>query len=154
MVHLKAGDEVYVSSAMGDFVLPKQSERPVVFIAGGIGITPFHSIIKWLNKTKQVRDITFIYSVSNEKEIIFQKLFERYGMKRIIVVAQPTPDWTGLTGRLNGSRILELAQPKEDSLIYVAGTEPMTETLAKELINLSVDERRLVTDFFPGYPQI
>jgi len=79
---------------MGDFVLPKQSERPVVFIAGGIGITPFHSIIKWLNKTKQVRDITFIYSVSNEKEIIFQKLFERYGMKRIIVVAQPTQ--TGL----------------------------------------------------------
>ncbi|HUD81610.1 MAG TPA: FAD-dependent oxidoreductase [Patescibacteria group bacterium] len=154
LVHLKAGDEVYVSSAMGDFVLPKQSERPVVFIAGGIGITPFHSIIKWLNKTKQVRDITFIYSVSNEKEIIFQKLFERYGMKRIIVVAQPTPDWTGLTGRLNGSRILELAQPKEDSLIYVAGPEPMTETLAKELINLSVDERRLVTDFFPGYPQI
>jgi ferredoxin-NADP reductase len=75
-------------------------------------------------------------------------------MKRIIVVAQPTPDWTGLTGRLNGSRILELAQPKEDSLIYVAGPEPMTETLAKELINLSVDERRLVTDFFPGYPQI
>src|SRR5579864_7110707 len=62
---LKPGDSVTISEPMGDFVLPKDASIPLVFVAGGIGITPFHSIIKWLHDTKQSRNLTFIYSVSN-----------------------------------------------------------------------------------------
>src|SRR5665213_828787 len=57
---LKPGEHVAISDPMGDFVLPKDRNIPLIFVAGGIGITPFHSIIKWLHDTKQSRDITLL----------------------------------------------------------------------------------------------
>jgi len=68
---LKIGDSVSISDPMGDFVLPKDDTIPLIFVAGGIGITPFHSIIKWLEDTKQSRDITFLYAAKVEGELIF-----------------------------------------------------------------------------------
>ncbi len=148
------GDTIMLSEAMGDFVLPKDSTIPLVFVAGGIGITPFHSIIKWLLDTHQERDITFLYAVNNEHEMVFQKLFEHYGMKRIIVVNTPISIWDGQTGRLTGGRIIELAQPTDDSLIYISGPEPMVEGLDKDLHKLGVEKSHLVGDFFPGYTAV
>jgi len=151
---LKPGDEVLISEPMGDFVLPKDSSVPLVFVAGGIGITPFHSITKWLHDTKQERDITFLYSVATEHEIVFQDLFEHYGMKRIIVINKPQGKWDGETGRLTGRRILELTQPAKDALLYISGPEPMVEGLNKELETLGVAKSQLVGDFFPGYTNV
>lgn len=151
---LKPGNNVEMSEPMGDFVLPKDSSIPLVFVAGGIGITPFHSIIKWLSDTKQERDITFIYAVSNEHEEVLQDLFENYGLKRIIVINQPRGTWDGEKGRLSGQRILDLAQPKSDALIYISGPEPMVEALESDLKKLGIKEDRLVGDFFPGYPDV
>src|SRR5665213_3106306 len=120
--HLKTSDTVTISEPMGDFVLPKDSSIPLVFVAGGIGITPFHSIIKWLIDTHQERDITFLYAVNNEYEMVFQDLFEHYGMKRVIIVNTPVGTWDGPTGRLTGERIIEFAHPAADSFISVSYT--------------------------------
>jgi ferredoxin-NADP reductase len=144
---LRPGDNVHISEPMGDFVLPKDDKIPLVFVAGGIGITPFHSIIKYLYDTKQERDITFIYAVSNEHEMVFQDLFMRYGMQRIIVLDKPDSAWDGEIGRLSGQRIVNLAQPSIEALVYISGSE----TLQKELITEGVTKQQLVGDFFPGY---
>lgn len=151
---LKVGASVDISAPMGDFVLPKDPQIPLVFVAGGIGITPFHSIIKLLHATKQERDITFLYSVGIEHEMVFQKLFEHYGMKRIIVVSKPEGGWDGETGQLTGKRILELAKPAEDALIYISGPEPMVESFQADLEKLGIEKSRLVGDFFPGYTNV
>ena len=45
---LTPGTEVNFTGPMGDFVLPKQIDKPLVFVAGGIGVTPFHSMMAWL----------------------------------------------------------------------------------------------------------
>ncbi|HUD10684.1 MAG TPA: FAD-dependent oxidoreductase [Candidatus Saccharimonadales bacterium] len=152
--NLNLGDGVTISEPMGDFVLPKNSSIPLVFVAGGIGITPFHSIIKWLIDTRQARELTFIYAVNNEHEMVFQKLFEHYGMNRIIVANKPDSAWDGETGRLTAKRILDLAKPTTDTLIYVSGPEPMVETLDNDLENAGIPKARLVGDFFPGYRSI
>ena len=53
---LEPGDTVDISEPMGDFVLPKDSTQPLVWIAGGLGITPFHSIVQWLQDTKKLHN--------------------------------------------------------------------------------------------------
>jgi ferredoxin-NADP reductase len=141
---LKPGAVVDMAEPMGDFVLPKDSQIPLVFVAGGIGITPFHSIVKWLNDIKQERDITFIYSVANKHEMVFQDLFEHYGLTRHLVVGE----------RLTGQKILELVKPADDALIYTSGPEPMVEALQKQLEDLGIGKSRLVGDFFPGYTKV
>ena len=69
LLNLQPGDQIEMSQPMGDFVLPKLIQTPLVFVAGGIGITPFHSILKWLSETKEERDVKMIYGVKNENEI-------------------------------------------------------------------------------------
>jgi ferredoxin-NADP reductase len=151
---LKPGDSVDISDPMGDFVLPKDEQIPLVFVAGGIGITPFHSIIKFLYDTKQERDITFIYAVNNEHEMVFQELFEHYGMKRIIVVSKPEGTWDGETGQLSGQQILDLAKPTDNALIYISGPDPMVEALDRYLATSGIEKSRLVGDFYPGYTKV
>lgn len=152
--NLKPGDSLNISEPMGDFVLPKDPTIPLVFVAGGIGITPYHSIIRWLLKTEQERSITFLYAASNEHELVFQKEFEHYGMKRIIVIGHPVGSWDGETGQLDAKRIVDLTKPSSESLIYISGPEPMVEALSNQLKDLGTSSSRVVGDFFPGYKGI
>lgn len=150
---LEPGTEVQLAEAMGDFVLPKDTSIPLVFVAGGIGLTPFHSMFAWLADHSEHRDITFIYAVRNENEIIFQDTFERAGVHATIVVSEPSDAWGGERGRLSAEMILGLATPSPEALIYMSGPEPMIESLEKDMLAAGVDKRQLVSDFFPGYPR-
>jgi len=152
--NLKQGDEILMSDPMGDFVLPKLVQTPLVFIAGGIGITPFHSILSWLNDTKETRPITLIYGVNNEDEIIFTETFEKSGIAPKIVVSNPSSAWGGERGPLTAEMILGLAQPSDDALVYVSGPEPLVEKLEKELKSAGLRKDRFVGDFFPNYTAI
>lgn len=151
---LKPGAELQISEPMGDFVLPKDPSIPLVFVAGGIGLTPFHSIIKWLADTGERRDIHMLYGVNNPDEIVFRDLFETYCTEFDIIVSKPSPGWKGLTGNLSAERILELIGNVDNKLIYLSGPEPMVEAFDKDLKKLGVNKKQLVTDFFPGYAEI
>ncbi len=148
---LKPGAELLMSDPMGDFVLPKLIQTPLVFVAGGIGITPFHSILEWLAATGERRPIRLLYGVNNEDEIIFQDTFERASQHATIVVSNPSEAWGGERGRLNANLILGLEQPSEETLVYVSGPEPMVETLEKDLKKAGIKKHQLVLDFFPNY---
>ncbi len=148
---LKKDDTVTISDPMGDFVLPKDSDIPLVFVAGGIGVTPFHSIIKWLHDTQQSRDISLLYAARVEPELVFLKLFESYGMPRHILLSEPDSSWTGEVGQLSGQRIVEIANPRKDSLVFVSGPEIMVELLQEQLTAAGIEKSRQVGDFFPGY---
>jgi ferredoxin-NADP reductase len=151
---LEPGTEVHLAEPMGDFVLPKLIQTPLVFVAGGIGLTPFHSIAGWLETTHETRPITFLYGVRNEDEIIFEDTFRRIGIDPKIIVSDPSPAWGGERGRLNAELILALAQPPEDALIYVSGPEPMVQSLHEELHRAGVRKDHLVSDEFPNYTAI
>lgn len=148
---LQPGAELQMSEPMGDFVLPKLIQTPLLFVAGGIGITPFHSILSWLADTKEVRPIKLLYGVSNEEEIIFNETFDKAGVSPTIVVSDPSPAWGGERGRLSAEMILGLEKPTEDTLIYVSGPEPMVESLEKDLKKAGLKKSQLVLDFFPNY---
>lgn len=151
---LKPGAKVEMSQPMGDFVLPKDPSIPLVFVAGGIGCTPYRSIIKWLADTDEKRDIHLLYGVRTADEIVFQAIFDGYAKKLDIAVKSPDGTWEGLTGSLSGERILELSGKPDGKLIYISGPEPMTEAFDKDLKRLGVNKKHIVTDFFPGYAEV
>jgi ferredoxin-NADP reductase len=123
-------------------------------VAGGIGLTPFHSIFEWLADHNEQRNIRFLYGVRNEDEIIFEGTFRRAGIHATIVVSEPSEAWGGERGRLNAEMILGLSQPTPDTLIYMSGPEPMIEALEKDMQNAGVKKHQLVGDFFPGYTAV
>lgn len=151
---LEPGTELHLADPMGDFVLPKLIQTPLVFVAGGIGITPFHSMLAWLATTHETRPIRLLYAVRNEDEIIFQETFDKAGQHATIVVSQPSAAWGGERGQLTAELILGLEKPSDDTLIYISGPEPMVESLEKDLKKAGISKRQLVLDFFPGYPGV
>lgn len=151
---LKPGDEILMSDAMGDFVLPKLIQTPLVFVAGGIGLTPFHSILSWLSTTKETRPIKVIYAVNNEDEIIFQETFDALDIHPTIVVSDPSSAWGGERGQLSAELIMSLGEVSQDTLVYVSGPEPMVEQLEKDLKKAGLGKSQFVGDFFPNYQNI
>ena len=148
---LEPGTELNLNGPFGDFVLPKLIQSPLVFVAGGIGITPFHSMLEWIVATHEERPIQLIYGVRSEEEIIFQDTFRRANQHVTTVVSQPSAAWGGERGNITAELILGLAKPTTDSLVYVSGPEPMVEKLEKDLKRAGIKKDQLVLDFFPNY---
>jgi len=149
---LKPGAELKLVEPMGDFVLPKATSIPLVFVAGGIGLTPFHSIIKYLADAGEKRQIQVLLAFNEPKDILFEDLFKKYGAEVKVIISNPTADWQGETGQLSAQRILELTGGKSDTRrYYISGPEPMVEALETDMHEHGVDKNQLVLDFFPGY---
>lgn len=148
---LEPGAMITVSEPMGDFVLPKDASIPLVFVAGGIGVTPMRSMVKWLLDTNEKRQIKLIYGVKTLDESAFRDLFDAYGTGTEIILSEPASKWHGRTGHLTAELILELSGSKPGQLVYVSGPEPMTEALEAGLLASGVAKEKLVLDFFPGY---
>ena len=150
---LKPGTPLKLAEPMGDFVLPKDSAIPLVFVAGGIGVTPMHSMIKYLQDTGERRDIYLIYAVTHLEEEAFDPLFKQYGVKLTLVVQEPPAGYKGESGSLDADRILQLAPDDGKSLYYLSGPEPMVGAFTKGLRAKGVNKHRVITDYFPGYTQ-
>jgi ferredoxin-NADP reductase len=151
---LELGATVTISQPWGDFVLPKLIQIPLIFVAGGIGITPFRSILEWLHLSDEERSINMIYSVKNEDDIIFQDTFDRAGQHVTLVVEDPSAAWGGERGLLTAEMICGLEKPSDDTLIYVSGPEPFVQRLQKELLALGVSNQQIVLDEFQGYTDV
>lgn len=150
---LKVGSVINLAEPMGDFVLPKDKTLPLVFVAGGIGITPFRSIIKWLIDTSEKRDITLIYAAQTPEDLPFIDLFTSYGAKVVPIISQEAKGWDGLTGRLTVDQIKELAKVTDKTLVFISGPEPMVESLTNGLIASGTPKHQVIGDYFPGYPE-
>lgn len=148
---LKPGAKIKIIEPMGDFVLPKDKTIPLVFVAGGIGVTPFRSMIKWLTDTKEKRKIQILLAANEPRDIIFEDLFKNYGAEVKTIVSNPTPTWKSQVGHLSADKIIELTGRLDAKQIYVSGPESMVEVLEKDLHKHGVDKKQLVLDFFPGY---
>lgn len=149
---LKPGDCLQLSEPMGDFVLPKDSSIPLVFVVGGIGVTPVRSIVKWLLDIGEKRDIHLLYGAKTLKEVCFSDIFTEYSLTPDIILSDPGTSSNGRQGHITADAILEVTGNNPECLIYVSGPEPMTEKLEADLKAKNISGDRLVLDFFPGYP--
>lgn len=152
---LKVGNEIAASRPEGEFVLPQDDKRPLVFIAGGIGVTPFRSIIKYLLDTGQKRQITLIYAARTEADFVFQRLFDKakkaMGLQTVYVVDEPAQNSDYQKGPLT-SELIKKHSPKDgQALYYLSGPEPMVRAFMPKLRQAGVASRNIKHDYFPGY---
>lgn len=145
--NLKTGDQVTMSTPDGDFTLPKKEvTEKLVFVAGGIGVTPYHSMIKYLADTNQQRPVHLIYAAPEPEQLAFKDLFDSLSWLKK----------TYLTGKdkLSASKIGQIINGFDNKIIYLSGPEPMIESLFEQLKSAGVDKKQLRTDYFPGYKDI
>jgi ferredoxin-NADP reductase len=148
---LQIGDQVDISEPMGDFVLPKDVSIPLVFVAGGIGVTPLRSMAKYLIDTGEKRSLQVILAANATADVVFDDVFKKYGVEPTLVISSPTTEWSGRRGRLSAKDILEIIGESYEKRIYLSGPEEMVEVLDKDLKDLGLESSQIVGDFFPGY---
>lgn len=146
---LVGGQEVTISEAMGDFVLPKDKSISLLFVAGGIGITPMRSMVKFLIDNDETRPIKLIYGAKNDSDLAFIDLFKSNGIVPEIVVSSSELIDNDDSRHITPEMII--ANSTDNGLIYISGPEPMVESLEEELLKSGINSRQLVLDFFPNY---
>lgn len=138
---MQPGDSAVMTESMGDFVLPKDKKTPLIFVAGGIGVTPIHSMTKYLHDQHEQRTTHLLYAARNEDEVAFRDLFDQ-----TVTTAEYLTDQ-----KLTVSGLMNVIKQYDNPLIYLSGPEEMVEVFVADLKNQGVSGSRLVTDYFPGY---
>lgn len=156
LLNLKPGSILSADQLSGDFVLPKDTSRKFVFIAGGIGVTPFRSIIKNMIDTQSKRDAVLFYSAADTKEFVYKDIFkdaENFGLKTVYVFGgkEVPKDWVGESGYLNETMIKKYAPDFEERIFYLSGPVAMVNNYKNLLRSLGVPHTAIVTDYFPGF---
>lgn len=148
-------DEIVAGQIAGDFVLPQNNTANIVLLAGGIGITPFRSMIKYLLDTNQKRNITLIYTAKTKNDFAYKQIFDeavtKLGIQVIYIITQPDPTWNGISGRLNEQIIKELLPLTKDTLFYISGPNTMVNSYKHLLNKLNIHAHNIKTDYFPGF---
>ncbi len=146
--NLKPEDLVSVKGPDGDFIVEDPNKK-YVFIAGGIGITPFRSIILQLAHDNKPLNITLLYANSTQ-DFPFKDMFEEIASQspnfKIHYVVSPKHIDEGVVKQT----VPDISEP----VFYVSGPEPMVESLSETLIKMGIKEENLKQDFFPGYDPI
>lgn len=141
----KTGDKIWAGQLGGDFVLPDDSRKKLAFLAGGIGVTPFRSMVKWLSDRGERRDIILLYSTKSDSEIAYRDLFSeaenKIGLKARYI-----------TGSLIDEDLLKKEIPDyKERIFYISGPEAMVRVFKKILLEMGVSRFRIRTDYFPGF---
>lgn len=142
--NLNLEDNIDAKGPDGDFVIDDKNNS-FVFIAGGIGITPFHSILKQLEHDKTDLDILLLYSNKNN-DIVFKKELDNLKLKKLKIKYF-------IGGKITDETIKSIKNFKQ-KFFYVSGPEPMVESLEKMLDNLGVAKKNQYYDYFSGYKNI
>jgi ferredoxin-NADP reductase len=157
---LSIGDEIDVFGPMGPFILPENPAQPIVLVAGGIGVTPFRSMIKYLVDSAMTTPVQLLYACRSDQDIAFKAEFDMWAQQcpwlSVTYIlsdppVEPLADGGKVeTEKLTGQRILDLTGSQAGKLYYLSGPEPMVKALADELKAI-IGEESVKTDYFPGY---
>ncbi len=170
LLHLRERDPksvIVASQVAGDFTLPTNQNTPLVFIAGGIGVTPFRSMIKFLLDTNQKRDIVLFYACLSDREFAYTDIFTeaaKVGVKfvPIITIKENVPTnwthgplqgkpWEGYAGYLNKDAIEKYVPDFKSRTYYLSGPSAMVDSYTALLKTLGIGKKNIKTDYFPGF---
>ena len=153
---LPEGAEVDVEQPKGKFVLPEDTSRPLVFVAGGIGITAFHSMLRYIQDERLPHRVTLIYSNRDRESTPFldelEKIERTNANIRVILTMTNDDAWPGERRRIDANFFKKyLDDSLNDATYMVAGPPGMAEAATEELKKVGVNEQLIKTDSFSGY---
>jgi ferredoxin-NADP reductase len=153
---LQSGDKAYIQGPFGDFHL-RENDRNIVFLAGGIGIVPFLSVIKQVLHEKQKKMITILISNRREEDIPqFQELNTLLRHKDTITLVNTltlahSQAWRGDTGYISTEMISKYVSEPTTAQYYLAGPQRFVGGMWEILEKLQVTPTRIHGEEFTGY---
>jgi ferredoxin-NADP reductase/nitrite reductase/ring-hydroxylating ferredoxin subunit len=176
LVTLERGTKVKVKGPEGQFVLHQDYSNPAIFLSGGIGVTPFRSMIKYATDMQLPLKIIMFDSNKNRNNILFKKEFDEWAslnknLKIIYTISEKdqndeqsllsssplstaTEDWKGEYGRINKAMILKYADTSilNNSIFYICGPPSMLKAMQSLLQeDLEIPKERIKVEEFVGY---
>ncbi len=168
---LEKGTKVKVRGPEGQFVLHQDYSKPAVFLSGGIGVTPFRTMIKYATDKRLPVKIVMFDSNRNRSNILFKKEFDDWSnlnknLKIIYTISEDgeeerheqssstTNDWNGEYGRINKAMILKYVDTNElnNSIFYICGPPSMLKAMQALLEDdLEIPKERIKVEEFTGY---
>ncbi|HEY5229302.1 MAG TPA: FAD-dependent oxidoreductase, partial [Galbitalea sp.] len=154
LLALEPGEIVSGTSVGGDFVLPKELSRPLLLVAGGIGITPFMSHLGQIEGTSESRDVVVLYSASSATELAYSERLKELGHPVLLLApAAPKPlpkNWTYLgRGPLTPELLASAIPDVKSRAAYVSGPPAFVHVVRTLLRKAQAHSVR--SDFFSGY---
>ncbi len=157
LAELPIGSEVQLAAPQGTMTLPQDSKRPVVFIAGGIGITPFLSMVRHASRFHGDQKITLFYSNRTEQDAVF--LDELHQLEKanpnFNLVAtlsnEANTDWQGETGHIDIDMLSRHLDDIRAPLYYLVGSPAMVFAMRSLLTKQGVSNQDIRTEEFSGY---
>lgn len=155
---MNSGTELTVDGPMGSFTLHQNVARPAVFLVGGIGITPFMSILKDATERKLEHKLYLFYSNRRPEDTAFFTELKELAQKNQNIVFIPTmtdmeksaEKWEGETGYINKDMIEKYVK-EASAIYYTAGPEAMVGAMRKILAEMQVSDDDIKTEEFAGY---
>jgi len=152
---LPVGSQVEIGAITGNFVLPKEYSKPLVFVAGGIGITPFISMLRFINEKLLSYDITLIYSNRDQESTAFFKDLGEFKEKnkniKLVFSMTQDPSWKGESRRIDAQFIIDNIPDFINKTFYVSGPSAFNQAVLKTLKELKIENKNVLIENFFGY---
>ena len=153
------GTAVKIEGPSGDLILQNDSARAAVFLAGGIGITPFRSIVHWAAKEKLPYRIVLFYSNRRPEDAPFltelqslEKANPKYKLIASMTEMQKSHQpWNGETGLINQEMLGRHMKSAASPIYYIAGPPDMVKGLQEMLSKAGINDDDIRAEEFAGY---
>jgi ferredoxin-NADP reductase len=153
------GTSVEITGPMGSFTLHKNPAKPAVSLAGGIGITPFVSIVKQAAEDKLPHQLYLFYSNRRPEDAAFMDVLQAlqpanpnyHFIPTMAEMEKSQREWKGENGFINREMLMRHLPALQGSIYYIAGPPAMVGAMRQMLANAGVDEDDIRTEEFAGY---
>jgi ferredoxin-NADP reductase len=153
------GGELQVDGPLGSFTLHSSASRPAVFLAGGIGITPFRSMIVNSARMGLANRVVLFYANRRPEDSAFLQELQQIGSKnkncQIIGVmtkmAKSTRSWDGETGYIDKTMLARFVPDVTAPIFYIAEPPTMVAAMKETLTASGVNEDDIRSEDFAGY---
>lgn len=156
---LSAGAELNIEGPFGDLMLHENTKRPAVFLAGGIGITPFHSISVDAAERNLPHTIILFYSNRRPEDAAFLEDLMHLPEKNpnftfvgtMTDMSSSTREWSGEQGYINAAMLNKYVDLASMPIYYIAGPGAMVAAMRTMLNENGVSNDDIRTEEFSGY---
>lgn len=148
---LRTGERIIVEGPFGIFNI-EDKKKKLVFIAGGVGIAPFMSIIRDKLNNKDFQEVLLLYGVKTKNEIIFrddlERIREKWFQKVYVLSDDSLHSGPCEKGYVDKKIIKKYVCNPENSIFYICGPEPMKEMCKKALFDMGVKKNNIIVESF------
>ena len=154
--HAPLGHEINLGTPLGHFVMPEGENRRHVFIAGGIGITPYRSMLRCAVDSKKPIDVVLLYFSHSSADIVFWQELEEIArqmptLSLVHVLSDAEAGWKGEKGRLSEALFRKWVPNLDQRLFWISGPPSMVMAYKELIEQTGVKEEAIRTDSFAGY---